>query len=507
MIQTIIVDDEILSRIGIQSFIDGKEDIEVKGVFASAEEAIIFLRENPVDIVITDIEMSEMNGLEFIGHIRQENLADGIIILSCYENFSYAQEAIARGTDSYLLKHSITEETLIKEIKKVYQNCCEREERSGNRKKSSVTAGDILEDGVYTIGIIRSRNSGEIQIGEQTDNVMFLHLLEGIVEKNKMGTVFAPYNKEIFIVFRQSKEMNEEERFEALNQQLKLLYSSIRKYISDSFIFGISSSYTDLKQTREKYGEAVNALGRSFYMEENVIYYYRPVEEKTTAFYVDSRTFLQPEWMQLFETELEQYLEMARIQNIQPDKLKTRLRDSLQRILLEAMNQYGFSDSEDGVQEKFRLDSTAIRKTFTMSELKEIVKKQITEIRDKMRDACEQDELAEVFRYIDDHIQEKITIEDVTGISYMSVSTFCKKFKDRTGMTLVQYLNEHRIEKAKIYLRSSEYSLGEVSELTGFANTNYLVRVFKKITGQTVSEYRKKFGIMTESDRNIQDME
>lgn len=89
----------------------------------------------------------------------------------------------------------------------------------------------------------------------------------------------------------------------------------------------------------------------------------------------------------------------------------------------------------------------------------------------------------------------------------MSVSTFCKKFKDRTGMTLVQYLNEHRIEKAKIYLRSSEYSLGEVSELTGFANTNYLVRVFKKITGQTVSEYRKKFGIMTESDRNIQDME
>lgn len=46
MIQTIIVDDEILSRIGIQSFIDGKEDIEVKGVFASAEEAIIFLRES-----------------------------------------------------------------------------------------------------------------------------------------------------------------------------------------------------------------------------------------------------------------------------------------------------------------------------------------------------------------------------------------------------------------------------------------------------------------------------
>ena len=71
MIRTIVVDDEILSRIGIQSFIDGKEEISVSGVFGEALEAIDFLRENPVDIVITDIEMSEMNGLDFIKVIRE----------------------------------------------------------------------------------------------------------------------------------------------------------------------------------------------------------------------------------------------------------------------------------------------------------------------------------------------------------------------------------------------------------------------------------------------------
>ncbi len=88
MIRTIIVDDEILSRIGIQSFIDRKEDIEVVGVFGSAEEALEFMQGTPVDVVITDIEMCEMDGLEFIGLIRQEQLADGIIILSCHESFS-----------------------------------------------------------------------------------------------------------------------------------------------------------------------------------------------------------------------------------------------------------------------------------------------------------------------------------------------------------------------------------------------------------------------------------
>ena len=108
MIRTIIVDDELLASIGIRSLIDGKEEISVSGVFNTPEEAVAFLRENIVDIVITDIEMSDMSGLDFIQIIREEDFAAGIIILSCHDEFSYAQEAISRGTDSYLLKHNVS---------------------------------------------------------------------------------------------------------------------------------------------------------------------------------------------------------------------------------------------------------------------------------------------------------------------------------------------------------------------------------------------------------------
>ena len=121
MIRTIIVDDEVLAGVGIQSLIDGQEDISVSGVFSLPEEAIEFLKENVVDIVITDIEMADMNGLELIQVVRSENLASGIIILSCHDDFSYAQEAISKGTDSYLLKHNVSREMLVNEIKKVYQ--------------------------------------------------------------------------------------------------------------------------------------------------------------------------------------------------------------------------------------------------------------------------------------------------------------------------------------------------------------------------------------------------
>ena len=115
MIRTIIVDDELLAGVGIQSLIHGKEDIDVAGVFNSAEEALDYLRENIVDIVVTDIEMGDMSGLELIRVIRNDHLADGVIILSCHDDFSYAQEAISQGTDSYLLKHSITEKLLIQQ--------------------------------------------------------------------------------------------------------------------------------------------------------------------------------------------------------------------------------------------------------------------------------------------------------------------------------------------------------------------------------------------------------
>ena len=97
MIRTIIVDDEILSRIGLQSFLDGKEDIVVSGIFGEVQEAFRFLEENMVDVVLTDIEMSEINGLEFIRQIRQRHLAKGVIIVSCHDDFSYAQKAISLG--------------------------------------------------------------------------------------------------------------------------------------------------------------------------------------------------------------------------------------------------------------------------------------------------------------------------------------------------------------------------------------------------------------------------
>ena len=155
MIRIIIVDDEILSRIGLQSFLDGKEGIVVSGIFGEAEEALHFLEENVVDIVLTDIEMAEMDGLSFIREIRERRLAPGVIIVSCHEDFSYAQRAISLGTDSYILKQSLTEKTLIQEVKNVYEKTAGKEvEQKKTPWRSSRTPGSALS-ARYLVGVDR----------------------------------------------------------------------------------------------------------------------------------------------------------------------------------------------------------------------------------------------------------------------------------------------------------------------------------------------------------------
>lgn len=104
MIRVLIVDDEILARVGIQSLLENSQEIQVVGSFNLASEALEFLKTTIVDIIITDIEMPYMDGLEFIRRIREQNLVQGVIILSCYDKFEYAKQAISLGTDGYILK-------------------------------------------------------------------------------------------------------------------------------------------------------------------------------------------------------------------------------------------------------------------------------------------------------------------------------------------------------------------------------------------------------------------
>jgi YesN/AraC family two-component response regulator len=490
MIRTIIVDDELLAGVGVRALIDGKEDISVLNVFDVTKDAIDFLRENIVDVVITDIEMAEMSGLEFTRLIRRENLADGIIILSCHDEFPYAQEAISSGTDSYLLKYNVTSDVLIKEIKTVYQN---NRFNTRIRIPENKTEKIITGKEIYTVGVIQIFSNESIQGHDkhQMEGSMLTHLLEKVVACNEMGTLFAPYNREMFVVFQNDRTKSEEERRETLNDHIAVIKRTILQYIDGEILFGLSCEFDDLTQMHDKYDEAVMAVGMRFYRPKEYIFNYRkPLSEKNLPSF-STELFLSEDGMDIFEKELELYLRTAEKNKLEAQNLQGFLLQTVNKAVYQILLTHPFSDT---LIRKWSQGGLLLSAITQQKDAIALSKKLICVVKEFQKDCLaeiEEDPLSVVFSYIEDHLEEKISLEELADIACMSVPTFSKKFKEQTDMTLVQYLTELRIERAKYLLKNKQNSLEAVAEKSGFSNANYLVRVFKKVTGQTVSEYRR----------------
>lgn len=498
MITIIIVDDEILSRIGIQSFLLGEEGIQVLGIFGTAQEGMEFLRQNKVDVVITDIEMAEMNGLAFIQMIRKENVADGVIIVSCHDDFVYAQEAISKGTDSYLLKYSLSKEILLEEVRKVVQKNRKHKKGEPSVKKLFSEPAVLIENGIYQIGVLRVKtgDSAMEEMEKQLDGSMLVHLLDEIVTRYQMGTLFSPYNRELFIVFQYEKESSPENRKQQLSENLSAISKNMQQYINGNNIYGISAEYTDLAQTRERYNEAVMAVEMSFYDKHKSIFMWKNMNEPYQLKSFSTDGFGEQGWIKHFEKELKDCLQSAYFQHVSVHLLKEQLINQINHFIFYITQKFCFSEigrKKWNSEVLFISSISSSKDAYTLrNRLLEMMETFQTDICSQM----EKDELSKAFSYIDQHLEDKVSLQELAMLSCMSVPSFCKKFKERTERTLVQYINEKRIYKAKQLLENKNYSLWEVAELAGFSNANYLIRVFKKVTGQTVSEYRKRFGII-----------
>ena len=110
MIRVVIIEDEMLVRIGLKMCITEYDpQLKVVGDFSSAEDALEYFEKNTADVLVTDIRLNGMSGLELLHKLERRKPYLSAIILSCYEDFAYAKEAISLGVDSYVLKHEIDE--------------------------------------------------------------------------------------------------------------------------------------------------------------------------------------------------------------------------------------------------------------------------------------------------------------------------------------------------------------------------------------------------------------
>lgn len=135
-----IIDDEPKIRKGLQHILDKQPAWNVKGVFENGAEALEYLENNTTDVIITDIKMPEMNGLEMIARLREKDMRASILILSGYSNFYFAQQAIELGVSRYMLKPTNPKE-LIEVLEKI-----EKEHLSNRTAEKKNSVGNLLTE-------------------------------------------------------------------------------------------------------------------------------------------------------------------------------------------------------------------------------------------------------------------------------------------------------------------------------------------------------------------------
>ena len=101
--------------------------------------------------------------------------------------------------------------------------------------------------------------------------------------------------------------------------------------------------------------------------------------------------------------------------------------------------------------------------------------------------------VSEIANYLDENYKEKITLDELSFIFKTNRSTLCKEFKNAFNKTIVEYLNDKKIKKAKEKIQNTNKTLTEISEDLNFESIHYFTRFFKKMTGVSPKEYRKQF--------------
>lgn len=489
MIRVILVDDEILARLGLRTLLEEEKDISIQEEFGDPSEALNYLEQcGGTDIVITDIEMSGMNGLDLIHNLLDNNLALGVVIVSCHADFRYAQDAIKEGAGAYLLKQDISGKDLSTAVRDVY-------EKAVGHRTIPVVHG-IPEDQyqldhcVFAVGVIQF-HSAEDGEGGAVDEDMLVHLLENIIKRNGIGTLFLPYKRDMFILFQFPQDESENERRREISGLAEDISENVSIYINRNIILGVSDYFTEIKDVREQYDRGEEAASLSFYRESGVCRFYENRESGNLpplTFSTDE--FLDENGCSIFHAELCAFLDNCSKQTLPVDAVRRTLSIKVSQFIFRVLQEYRF---QDDLKKKWNQDPSFIKvieEAENSVQLEENLTVMIQSFQMDLLTRLKSDEMQKVLQYIDENAEKKISLQELADMSYMSTSTFCKKFKQTTGMTLVQYINQQKIKEVKALLLEN-HTLEEIADRTGFLNVNYMIRVFKHIEGKTVTEYRK----------------
>lgn len=528
----LIVEDDFVVRQGIRfSFEWEKYGLSICGDAANGKQGLELAKSLNPDIIITDIRMPIMDGLEFAEKILDINPEAKIIILSGYDDFSYAKKAIHLGVYDYLLK-PIDADELLKCICRLRDEILENEEKQRYLEKKDIllktyetelfdrTIEKIMRptfpeqkeqvmQELSALGVVLTASAYKVVL-LVLENFLLLTRNDSKTEKLHLTEKVQNVVKD---VFRNGYE--EVQCFVNSSSQFVILlgYESISKlYMEDCYQKLINRVKTDVgflctiscgleKDSSDEiylsYQEAVSALRRHTSRIENNVFQY------TGDSILDGSGFLEIQEeerllindIQKYDTGgMQAYIDTIFQKAVEEQEPYEKVNSTCVRLatavfsVLDEMGLYLQNESYT-----YRNTLMAIQQYHSVTHLKQFMTsfmQEVSECLEKVEKKKYSSVVDKAVDYVRKNYRNEISVKSISVELFVTPNYFSQIFKSQMGMNFIDYLNEVRIERAKELLKDGRLKIYEVAEQSGYQNYKYFNTVFKKYTGYSPKEYR-----------------
>ena len=543
MLKIFLAEDEVIVRETIKRMIPWEElGFELVGEAADGEMALPLLIRQKPDLLITDIKMPFMDGLTLAKLAKKELPELKIVILSGYDDFNYAKQAINIGVEDYLLK-PITKNALIERISEIrsryehektqkeYYEKFQREmqayEKNSSRdffealvrgsmdmmevyKKAEKLGVDIVAE-AYNI-LIFTMNSEEDFSGQKEGysewEAESLEMLEEFFSGHPSAMLFRSNIFSYGVLLKGQKESIKEITKECVGKIQGILK---RKESKREWFLAVGQPVERLSQIKKSYHTASRAFSQRYLYVENILYY-------------DEMEMMEHRSGQA-DTNDNAYLKKVDVNALNPAILQKFLSNGIQEETENFVKDYFYAIGQEPMESLVFRNYVILNVRFSVitflkglgcdtegmepenteeilaesgkniesaiAYAEKMVSQAIT-IRDQNSGNKNRSILKTAVDFIESHyMEEEISLNTVANVANVSANHFSALFSQNMGQTFIEYLTSLRINKAKELLRCTGMRSSEIAGEIGYKDAHYFSYLFKKTQGMTPSDYRK----------------
>ena len=472
MITIVIADDEKLIRAGISKILRDNIDVEMEIFEAkNGQEALELCVEKKPNVLITDIRMPIMDGVELMEKVAALKEKTAIIVLSGYDDFKYAKAAIQSGALSYILK-PLDKKELVSTVLQVIS-----EVKNQTQQRNEKVLKSIIDEG---------RVSGEVDVaGWNFPNGLYCLSVMGPNCRKEIERAFVDV---------------EYYTLESKKDYLCVVIAKEGKLVLDtdislnSLIIGVSMAFDNVTSVRIMKKQAFIAMLEYYFNPRDHIFYFVDDSDINDFTRQDDQyerciTRLMVAESEDIQKEVDQLFDFSDYKN---SEKAVRLAYLYEKITANLSTRYSFYSSNDSylLLKSIMIDN--IWQFKNLDDWKHMVMDYMLYLRELLhQNTVEYPYIEEALDYIHSNYSKNINMAMVANQVDTNYTWFSEKFKEHTGVNFNEYLKKLRIDEACKLLEKGCYKIYEVAERSGFGDAKYFMKTFKESTGVSPGEWKR----------------